>query len=160
MNLDRILSSPQDHFSKGPSRLRTVITSLSSGSVGEIIGKDPANRFNRAPRGGGECDTGGADGLPSNKEDCPHNGDVLLSMVQSFVGRVLASQNKIDPPLAVRVDEVSNVLYFGTDDLFNKAGGAGVALHADAEQAGSRGRTRHRLRRQTIFRINDPNTAA
>ena len=40
MNLDQILSSPQDYFSKVSSSLRTVITSLSSGSVGEVIGKD------------------------------------------------------------------------------------------------------------------------
>lgn len=42
---------------------------------------------------------------------------VLLSMVQSFVGRALGSHRKIDPPLAVYADEASNVLYFGIDDL-------------------------------------------
>ena len=45
LNLDQILSSPQDYFSKVSSSLRTVITSLSSGSVGEIMGKEPVNRF-------------------------------------------------------------------------------------------------------------------
>ena len=45
VNLDQILSSPQDYFSKVSSSLRTVIMSLSSGSVGEIIGKDTSNRF-------------------------------------------------------------------------------------------------------------------
>ena len=45
MNLDQVLSSPQDYLSKISSSLRTVITSLSSGSVGEIIGKDTSNRF-------------------------------------------------------------------------------------------------------------------
>ena len=58
---------------------------------------------------------------------------VLLSMVQSLVGRVLGSGGRLDPPLAVHADEAANVLYFGADDLFSKAGGAGVWLHMLAQ---------------------------
>ncbi len=54
---------------------------------------------------------------------------VLLSMVQSFVGRVLAGGGIISPPLYIHIDEASNVLYLGIEDLFNKAGGVGIWLH-------------------------------
>ncbi len=122
MNLDQILSSPQDYFSKVSSSLRTVITSLSSGSVGEIIGKDPANRFIERLEAGESVILVVQTGSLLTRKTAHIMARVLLSVVQSFVGRVLASQNKIDPPLAVHVDEASNVLYFGIDDLFNKVG--------------------------------------
>ncbi|MFZ0451255.1 MAG: hypothetical protein WAL98_18625, partial [Desulfatiglandaceae bacterium] len=45
LSLRQILSSPQDYFGKVSSSLRTVLTSLSAGSVGAIIGKARANNF-------------------------------------------------------------------------------------------------------------------
>ena len=99
-----------------------MITSLSSGSVGEIIGKDPANKFIERLEAEESVMLVVQTGSLLTRKTAHIMARVLLSMVQSFVGRVLASQNKIDPPLAVHVDEASNVLYFGIDDLFNKVG--------------------------------------
>ena len=41
----QLLESPADYFAKISSSLRTVLTSLSTGSVGRIIGKASSNRF-------------------------------------------------------------------------------------------------------------------
>ena len=50
-------------------------------------------------------------------------------MIQSMIGRVLASGNKLYPPLCVHVDEGHNILYTGIQDLFAKGGGANVWVH-------------------------------
>ena len=168
-NLDQILSSPQDYFSKVSSSLRTVITSLSSGSVGEIIGKDTANRFVERLEAGERVILVVQTGSLLTRKTAHIMARVLLSMVQSFVGRVLASHRKIDPPLAVYADEASNVLYFGIDDLFNKAGGAGVWLHMLTQSRQDlvaelgpayAGKILDNTNTKIVFRVNDPDTAA
>jgi type IV secretory pathway TraG/TraD family ATPase VirD4 len=53
---------------------------------------------------------------------------VILSTVQAFVGRRFASNELLDPPLAVYLDEAQSVLYQGVEELFAKAGGANVYL--------------------------------
>ncbi len=168
-NLDQILSSPQDYFSKVSSSLRTVITSLSSGSVGEIIGKDTANRFVERLEAGKRVILVVQTGSLLTRKTAHIMARVLLSMVQSFVGRVLASHRRIDPPLAVYADEASNVLYFGIDDLFSKAGGAGVwlcmltqsrqDLVAELGPAYA-GKILDNTNTKVVFRVNDPDTAA
>lgn len=169
MNLDQILSSPQDYFSKVSSSLRTVITSLSSGSVGEIIGKDPANRFIERLEAGESVILVVQTGSLLTRKTAHIMARVLLSMVQSFVGRTLGSHRKIDPPLAVYADEASNVLYFGIDDLFNKAGGAGVWLHMLTQSKQDlvaelgpayTGKILDNTNTKIVFRVNDPNTAS
>ena len=169
MNLDQILSSPHDYFSKVSSSLRTVITSLSSGSVGEIIGKDPANRFIERLEAGRRVILVVQTGSLLTRKTAHIIARVLLSMVQSFVGRTLGSHGKIDPPLAVYADEASNVLYFGIDDLFNKAGGAGVWLHMLTQSkqdlvaelgTAYAAKILDNTNTKIVFRVNDPNTAA
>ena len=169
MSLDQILSSPQDYFSKVSSSLRAVITSLSSGSVGEIIGKDTSNRFIERLEAGKRVILVVQTGSLLTRKTAHIMARVLLSMVQSFVGRVLASHRRIDPPLAVYADEASNVLYFGIDDLFSKAGGAGVWLHMLTQSRQDlvaelgpayAGKILDNTNTKIVFRVNDPDTAA
>lgn len=169
MSLDQILSSPQDYFSKVSSSLRAVITSLSSGSVGEIIGKDTSNRFIERLEAGKRVILVVQTGSLLTRKTAHIMARVLLSMVQSFVGRVLASHGRIDPPLAVYADEASNVLYFGIDDLFSKAGGAGVWLHMLTQSRQDlvaelgpayAGKILDNTNTKIVFRVNDPDTAA
>ena len=168
-SLDQILSSPQDYFSKVSSSLRAVITSLSSGSVGEIIGKDTSNRFIERLEAGRRVILVVQTGSLLTRKTAHIMARVLLSMVQSFVGRVLASHRRIDPPLAVYADEASNVLYFGIDDLFGKAGGAGVWLHMLTQSRQDlvaelgpayAGKILDNANTKVVFRVNDPDTAA
>lgn len=168
-SLDQILSSPQDYFSKVSSSLRTVITSLSSGSVGEIMGREKENRFMERLESRAGVILVVQTGSLLTRKTSHIMARVLLSMVQSFVGRVLGSQGRVDPPLAVYADEASNVLYFGIDDLFNKAGGAGVwlcmltqsrqDLVAELGPAYA-GKILDNTNTKVIFRVNDPDTAA
>jgi len=169
MNLDQILSSPHDYFSKVSSSLRTVITSLSSGSVGEIMGKDSTNRFIERLEAGKRVILVVQTGSLLTRKTAHIMARVLLSMVQSFVGRTLGSHKKIDPPLAVYADEASNVLYFGIDDLFNKAGGAGVwlcmltqSMQDLVAELGSAHAAKilDNTNTKIVFRVNDPNTAS
>ncbi len=50
-------------------------------------------------------------------------------MLQAFIGRRFSSDKQVMPPLSLHIDEAHNVLYPGIDDLFAKAGGAGVYIH-------------------------------
>ncbi len=56
-------------------------------------------------------------------------GKVIVSMIQAFVGRRYSSDKVVNPALALHIDEAQSVLYHGIEDLFAKAGGAGVYIH-------------------------------
>ncbi|EKD36238.1 MAG: DNA transfer in the process of conjugation and F pilus assembly protein [uncultured bacterium] len=50
-------------------------------------------------------------------------------MIQAFVGRVYSSGKSVAPSLVLHIDEAQSVLYQDIEDLFAKAGGAGVFIH-------------------------------
>lgn len=129
LNILQIRSSPQDFFAKVSSSLRTVLTALTSSTTGKIIGKAKTNEFvRRFERGDGViliCNTGSL----LARRTAYIIGRVLISMIQSMVGRFFASGSKLKRPLCVYMDEGHNILYQGIQELFNKAGGAGVWLH-------------------------------
>ncbi len=168
VTLDQILGSPIDYFSKVSSSLRTVLTALSTGNIGKIVGKAKSNVFiDRLEQGKKVIMVVQSGALLTRKASDILNR-VILSMIQSFVGRKYASGRKIDPPLCVYVDEASNVLYVGVEDLFNKAGGAGVWLHGftqsiadlDAEIGQERARKILDNTNTKIFmKVNDNDTA-
>ncbi len=56
-------------------------------------------------------------------------GKVLVSSLATLAGRVFASGKKLSVPLCVYIDEAQSMLYGGIDDVFAKAGGAGLWLH-------------------------------
>jgi len=166
--LRQILASPQDYFAKVSSSLRTVLTSLSVGSVGAIIGKAKANEFIKRLEEGKRVILIVQTGSLLTRKTAHIVARVLLSMVQSFVGRIYLSGRKLDPPLCVYMDEASNLLYAGVEDLFNKAGGAGVWVHgftqsiADIEAEIGPQNARKILdnaKTKVFMRVNDPNTA-
>jgi type IV secretory pathway TraG/TraD family ATPase VirD4 len=125
-NIEHILDSPPDFFSKVSSSLRTTLTALTSSTTGKIIGKAYTNEFIKRFEQGKRviliCNTGSL----LARRTAYIIGRVLVSMIQSTVGRFFASGRKIDPPLCLYIDEGHNVLYKGIQELFNKAGGAGV----------------------------------
>jgi len=168
VTLRQILASPQDYFSKVSSSLRTVLTSLSAGSVGAIIGKAKANNFIKRLEQGKRVILIVQTGSLLTRKTAHIVARVLLSMIQSFVGRIYLSGRTITPPLCLYMDEASNLLYMGVEDLFNKAGGAGVWIHAftqsiadiEAELGPASARKILDNTNSKIFmRVNDPNTA-
>ena len=93
----------------------------------------------------------------------------LLSMIQSFIGRrYLSREDSVKPPLSIYIDEASNIIYPGIEDLFNKAGGAGVWIQAftqsqadmEAEIGAERAKKILDNTNTKIFmRVNDVSTA-
>lgn len=167
-SLYQILSSPQDYFSKVSSSLRTVLTALSVGSVGKVIGKASANPFIERLEKGRSVILVIQTGSLLTRRTAHIIARVLLSMVQSFVGRVLAGGGTINPPICIHIDEASNVLYLGIEDLFNKAGGAGIWLHlmtqsyqdlvAELGEPHAK-KILDNTNTKIVFRVNDPQTA-
>ena len=104
--------------------MRTMLSALSSGNTGKIIGKSYVNEFvARFEKGKGVilyCNTGSL----LARRTAHIIGRVLISMIQSMVGRFFASGRKLDPPLCIHIDEGHNIAYMGIQELFSKAGGA------------------------------------
>lgn len=128
-SIEQILNSPPDFFSKVSSSLRTTLSALTSGSTGKIIGKSLVNEFvKRFEKGKGVilfCNTGSM----LARRTAHIIGRVLISMIQSMLGRFYASGRKLNPPLALHIDEGHNMLYKGIEELFNKGGAANVYVH-------------------------------
>lgn len=129
-----ILESPQEYYSKVSSTLRTCLMELSSGNIGKIIGQADSNRFiSRLEKGKGVIMVVHT-GTMITREAAATLGKVLLSMIQSFIGRVyLSDKQKVSPPLSIYIDEAQSIFYQGVEDLFAKAGSADVMVHAFAQ---------------------------
>jgi len=136
--------------------------------VGAIIGKAKVNNFIKRLEQGKRVILIVQTGSLLTRKTAHIVARVLLSMIQSFVGRIYLSGRTITPPLCVYMDEASNLLYMGVEDLFNKAGGAGVWIHAftqsiadiEAELGPASARKILDNTNSKIFmRVNDPNTA-
>ncbi len=129
VDLAQITTSTQDFFSKVASSLRTALSALSSGNTGKIIGTAYVNEFvERFEHGKGVilyCNTGSL----LARRTAHIVGRVLVSMIQSMIGRFLASGRRLDPPLCLHIDEGHNILYLGIQELFSKGGGANCWVH-------------------------------
>ncbi|HEY6874170.1 MAG TPA: type IV secretion system DNA-binding domain-containing protein [Geobacteraceae bacterium] len=132
--LEDILKSPMEYYAKVSSTLRTALMELSSGNIGKIIGQADSNRFIKRLEAGERVILVVHTGAMITREAAATLGKVLLSMIQSFVGRVyLSNKQKVDPPLSVFIDEAQSILYPGVEDLFAKAGSADVMVTAFAQ---------------------------
>ncbi|MEA3466677.1 MAG: TraM recognition domain-containing protein [Thermodesulfobacteriota bacterium] len=129
LDMQKILSTPPDYYSKVASSLRVALTELTSGNVGQIIGKADENRFiKRLEEGKGIILVVQLGSLLA-KRAAYTAGKVIISMIQAFVGRIYSSGRNVTPSLVMHIDEAQSVLYQGIEDLFAKAGGAGVFIH-------------------------------
>ncbi|HHL33245.1 MAG TPA: conjugal transfer protein TraG [Desulfobulbaceae bacterium] len=129
MDMEKILATPADYYSKVASSLRVALTELTSGNVGRIIGNADENRFiQRLEQGKGIILVVQLGSLLT-KRAAYTAGKVIISMIQAFVGRRYSSGKTVNPALSLHVDEAQSVLYHGIEDLFAKAGGAGVYIH-------------------------------
>ena len=132
-DIQKILNSPQDYYGKVSSSLRVALMELTSGNIGKVVGKADENRFiDRLEKGKPVIMVVHLGSLITRKAAFTL-GKVVISMVQSFVGRVFSSGRRVTPPLCLYIDECQNVLYYGIEDLFAKAGGADVWVHGFAQ---------------------------
>ncbi|NVM20477.1 MAG: TraM recognition domain-containing protein [Desulfobacterales bacterium] len=167
-SLMQILDSPKDYFAKISSSLRTTLTSLSTGNVGKIIGRAQSNQFIKRLEQNRRVILIVQTGSLLTRKTAHIVARVLISMIQSFIGRRYASGRRVSPPLAIYLDEASNLMYIGIDELFNKAGGAGAWVHAftqsisDLEAEIGRPFAKKILdntNTKVFMRVNDPATA-
>jgi len=132
-DMQKILNSPQDYYGKVSSSLRVALMELTSGNIGKVVGKADENRFiDRLEKGKPVIMVVHLGSLITRKAAFTL-GKVVISMIQSFVGRVFSSGRRVTPPLCLYIDECQNVLYYGIEDLFAKAGGADVWIHGFAQ---------------------------
>ena len=132
--LEDILKSPMEYYAKVSSTLRTALMELSSGNIGKIIGQADSNRFIKRLEEGKRVILVVHTGTMITREAAATLGKVLLSMIQSFIGRVyLSNKQRVDPPLSIYIDEAQSLFYQGVEDLFAKAGSAEVMVTAFAQ---------------------------
>jgi len=129
LDIKKILECETDYHTKVTSSLRVALTEITSGNIGRIIGQADENRFiDRLEQNKGVIMVVQL-GSMLTKRAAYTAGKVIISMIQTFVGRRFASDKTINPHLSLHIDEAQSVLYEGIDELFAKAGGAGVYIH-------------------------------
>lgn len=121
--IDSILESGSEYFNKISKTLQSAIIQLTLGSTGQVVARAKQNEvLNKLEEGEGVILYVQSAALLQPKAAFTL-GRVVISMVQSLVGRLYASGKKFKKPLAIYADEFSNIVYNGIDDMFNKAGG-------------------------------------
>ncbi|CAE6734417.1 type IV secretory system conjugative DNA transfer family protein [Nitrospira defluvii] len=131
MAIDQITHGPNmaDFYAKVSTSLQTMLSALTFGTTGRIIGKAKTNEFIRRLESGKRvimvCNTGSL----LTRRTAHIIAKVFISMIQSLVGRLFASGRALTPPLCLHIDEGHNVLYPDIKELFNKGGGANIWIH-------------------------------
>lgn len=116
-----VLSSPIDYFAKVTSTLRTTLSQMTIGTIGMIIGSATSNKFIEKL----EKDEGVVLYIQTPSMLAKKNSDtlckVVISMLQSCIGRKALKDEVFKEGLSVYIDEASNVLYMGIENMFNKS---------------------------------------
>lgn len=128
-DLGNILKSSAEFNTKVSSGLRIALTELTSGNIGKIIGNVDADQFVDRLESGKKVIMVVQLGSLLTKRAAYSAGKVIISMLQAYVGRKFASGATVNPPISLHIDEAQSVLYHGIEDLFAKAGGAGIYIH-------------------------------
>ncbi len=128
-DIQKILDSPTDYYSKISSSLRVSLTELTSGNIGKIVGQTKENRFIKRLESGKKLIMLVQTGSMLTRKASFTLSKVIVSMIHSFAGRMFASNKKIKNGLSLYIDEAQSVLYSGIEDLLAKAGGANIFVH-------------------------------
>jgi len=127
--INSLLKKPPEYYAKVVTGLEVALSELTSGSVGQIIGKADENRFlKRMEEERGVIMVVQLGSMLTHRAAFTA-GKVILSMIQSFIGRTLASNGKVWPPLCVHIDEAHNVINPAFATLISMCGAADVKLH-------------------------------
>jgi len=124
----QMLASGEEHFAKVSSTLRTELSQFAIGTVSQLFGDVRVNPVFEKLIGNQPhvfyCMTGSL----LTRDTAHIIARMILSGLHSIAGQFNAEGKQFNPPLSVIVDEGSNVLYHGMDDLYNKAGGTNIQL--------------------------------
>lgn len=128
--IDDVLSSGSEYFNKVSKTLKSAIIQLTLGNTGEVIARAKTNEcLDRLEQGKGVILFVQSAALLQPRAAFML-GRIIVSMIQSLVGRYYASGRKFEIPLVLYLDEFSNIVYNGIDDMFNKAGGCNCYIMA------------------------------
>lgn len=124
--LSQILASPVEYFSKVSTTLRTTLNIMVTGNIGKVLGNAKENHFVDRLESGKGVILYVQTGTMLARETANIIGKEIISMIQSVVGRYYLSGKVFPKPLCLHIDELSNVVYRGIQDLYNKGRTAGV----------------------------------
>lgn len=130
-SIEKICHGPgiADHFAKVSSSLRTMLSALTFGNVGQVFGKARHNEFIRRLQEGQSVILVVHVAVLLTGDTGKIVARVFVSMIQTLVGRLCASGLRLVPPLCLHIDEGHNVLYRGVQELFNKCSAANVWIN-------------------------------
>lgn len=130
---EKVLASPQDYFAKVSSSLRTTLTQMTMGNVGRIVGNVHDNIFiDRLEQNEGVLlyvQTGSM----LTRQVSSILSKVIISMIQSLIGRLYASGDAFERKLNIYLDEMGRSLYWGIEDMFAQARAANVSMNGFAQ---------------------------
>lgn len=130
-DLERIIDTGQEYYAKVASSLRVALMELTTGNIGKIVGKADDNRFLKRLESGNSVILVCQLGSLVVQEAAFTLGKVILSMIQSFIGRIyMSNRKKVVPELCLHIDEAQSVLHPGIEDLFSKGGSANCWITA------------------------------
>ena len=167
-DIEQILATSSDNFAKVGASLRTVLTSLSIGSVGAIIGRHTDNDFMRRLMEGKGVILFVETASLLMKDTSSIVGKVLLSNLASMAGYFYAQRMKLPRKLKVHVDEFYTQAFIGVENLFDKGREVGIHMDVylqsisqlDAELGKDRARVvLENINNYMIMRIKSPETA-
>lgn len=122
--MKEVASSPRDYYSKVVSTLRTSISALCVGPIGELVGKAKGNPIMDRLMNGERFVLHAYLGSLLSKGRAYVLSRLLLSTLVIYAGRYNSMNRKFDPMVRVHCDEASNVFFHGIEDLINKVGGS------------------------------------
>ena len=129
----QVLASTPDYFSKVASSLRTTLTQMTMGNVGRIVGNVHENTFiDRLEQNEGVLlyvQTGSM----LTRQVSSILSKVIISMIQSLIGRLYASGDQFERRLNIYLDEMGRSLYWGIEDMFSQARAANVSMNGFAQ---------------------------
>jgi hypothetical protein len=130
VSVEHILGSERDYFSKISTTLRTTLTQMTIGQTGKIMGNVKGNDLIDRLENGKKVIFYAQTGSMLTNEVSKVMSRVLVSMMQALAGRLYAKKRVLETPLCLYMDEFSNMVYLGIENLFNKGGGANIFLTA------------------------------
>ncbi|MDX4028321.1 type IV secretory system conjugative DNA transfer family protein [Aliarcobacter skirrowii] len=119
--INNVIGSNADYFAKVVSTLRTTLTQMSTGSIGAIFGGATKNRFIDMLENDEKVILYVQTPSMLSKKTSDITAKVCLSMIQSCIGRKAVADETFKHGLSIYIDEASNTLYQGIENLFNKS---------------------------------------
>jgi len=165
--MKEIANSPRDYYSKVVSTLRTSISALCVGPIGELVGKAKGNPIYKRLMNGEPMVLHAYLGSLLSKGRAYILSRLLLSTMVIYAGRYNSANKKFNPMLRVHADEASNVFFTGIEDLINKVGGTNfscwfytqsfndIVARVGQEVAGMMFDNTHT---KVVFKVDDANT--